>query len=231
MTEVTVYAQRRAPDGLFSGCPHVHAVTDEGYFVLQGTGAVEFHDLEHGYRRLELNPGHYAHFSPLIMHRLISDGDLVILGIMGNAGLAERGEARIYFGLEVDGDTHRFNELMALPKEMGLEGALQRRDLAVQGYAILMNLWQSDREGYFKELRRFFGKHTEAMSSYAHSLSEQVQRGPMAWAKTTISRIDQLPALPSASPEVLFNTRGTESAFGMCGVLRPILSLEKVASS
>ena len=28
------------------------------------------------------------------MHRLISDGDLVILGLMGNAGLAERGEAR-----------------------------------------------------------------------------------------------------------------------------------------
>ena len=88
---VYVYAQRAAPDGLYSGCPHVHAVTDEGYFVLQGHGSVEFHDLESGYRKLDLEPGQYVHFPPLVMHRLISDGELVILGMMGNAGLAEAG--------------------------------------------------------------------------------------------------------------------------------------------
>src|SRR5688572_4904008 len=93
LTEVHVYAQRRAPDGLYSGCPHVHAVTDEGYYVLRGRGAVEFHDLEHGYRRMALETGQYVHFPPLVMHRLISEGDLAILGMMGNAGLAERGEA------------------------------------------------------------------------------------------------------------------------------------------
>jgi mannose-6-phosphate isomerase-like protein (cupin superfamily) len=228
MTEVTVYAQHRAPDGLYSGCPHIHAVTDEGYFVLQGTGAVEFHDLVHGYRRLELKPGHYAHFPPLIMHRLISDGDLVILGIMGNAGLAERGEARIYFGPQVDVDTDRYNEAMALPKKLGLDGALQRRDLAVTGYQTLLNLWKNDREGYDHELRRFFAKHAETMSSRAGMLTEQVQKGPIAWAQATSSRIAQLPAIPAASSEVFFNTRGTESAFGMCGVLRPILSLERM---
>jgi mannose-6-phosphate isomerase-like protein (cupin superfamily) len=106
LTEVHVYAQRRAPDGQFSGCPHVHAVTDEAYFVLQGTGSVEFHDLTTGYRRLDLQPGHYVHFPPLIMHRLISVGDLVILGMMGNAGLAERSEARIYFGPDVSPQVH-----------------------------------------------------------------------------------------------------------------------------
>ena len=78
LTEVHVYAQRPAPDGKFSGCPHVHAVTDEGYFVLQGRGEVEFHDLENGFRRLPLEPGQYVHFPPLVMHRLISDGQLVI---------------------------------------------------------------------------------------------------------------------------------------------------------
>ncbi len=88
LTEVYVYAQRPAPDGLFSGCPHVHAVTDEGYFVLQRTGFVEFHDLESGHRKLPLEPGQYVHFPPLILHRLVSDGNLIILGMMGNAGLA-----------------------------------------------------------------------------------------------------------------------------------------------
>ncbi len=90
LTEVHVYAQHPAPDGKFSGCPHVHAVTDEGYFVLQVNGSVEFHDATNGYRQLSLEPGQYVHFPPLMMHRLISDGDLIILGMMGNASLAER---------------------------------------------------------------------------------------------------------------------------------------------
>ncbi len=159
LTEVHVYAQRPSPDNRFSGCPHVHAVTDEGYFVLQGTGSVEFHDLTTGFRTLDLAPGHYVHFPPLIMHRLISDGDLVILGMMGNAGLAERGEARIYFGPEVDADPARFEELLSLPKRLGLEGARQRRDAAVAAYQNLMRLWQDDRPAYFAELNRFFAVH------------------------------------------------------------------------
>jgi len=230
MTEVTVYAQRRAPDGNYSGCPHVHAVTDEGYFVLQGSGAVEFHDLTHGYRRLELKPGHYAHFPPLIMHRLISDGDLVILGIMGNAGLAERGEARIYFGPEIDTDPSRYTEAMALPQKLGPEGALQRRDLAVTGYLVLMDLWANNRDAYFAELRRFFTRHTEAMAAQSSTLVQQVQQGPAAWAQATTARIAQLPDLVSSSSEIFLNTRGTDSALGMCGVLRPILSLQKFSS-
>ncbi len=114
LTEVHVYSQRPAPDGLFSGCPHVHAVTDEGYFVLSGQGWVEFHDRDHGCRRLDLAPGDYVHFPPLVMHRLVSTDALVILGIMGNGGLAERGEARIYFGPEVDASPTRFVPCSAL---------------------------------------------------------------------------------------------------------------------
>jgi mannose-6-phosphate isomerase-like protein (cupin superfamily) len=228
LTEVHVYAQRRAPDGQFSGCPHVHAVTDEGYFVLQGTGSVEFHDLTTGYRTLDLKPGHYVHFPPLIMHRLISDGDLVILGMMGNAGLAERGEARIYFGPEVDVDPNRLQELLALPKKLGLEGALQRRDAAVAGYQILMKMWHEDRPAYFKELKRFFAVHCQAMEKQSDAFQEQVDRGPFAWAAATRHRIEQLPAMPVISPEVHLSRRGTESALGMCGVLRPILSLESL---
>jgi len=228
LTEVTVYCQRPAPDGVFSGCPHVHAVTDEGYFVLQGHGSVEFHDLKNGYRKLPLQPGHYVHFPPLIMHRLVSDDNLVILGMMGNAGLAERGEARIYFGPEVDADPARFEELMTLPKRLGLEGALQRRDAAVAGYRHLMNLWQDDREAYYKELRRFFETHNRAMVSKGPEFLLQVQQGPLAWAETTMARISQLPSFSSEEVPVFMNRRGSESAFGMCGVLRPILSLEKV---
>jgi mannose-6-phosphate isomerase-like protein (cupin superfamily) len=231
LTEVHVYAQRPAPDGVFSGCPHVHAVTDEGYFVLQGTGAVEFHDLKNGYRRLALDPGQYVHFPPLIMHRLISDGDLVILGMMGNAGLAERGEARIYFGAEVDADPKRFDELVSSPKRLGLEGALQRRDIAVQAYQNVMQLWQEDRSAYFAELKRFFEVHCRAMAAKSEELLHQVELGPIAWGNETRRRLAALPAWPEASTEVQISRRGSESALGMCGVLRPILSLESLSAS
>lgn len=226
LTEVHVYAQRPGPDGRFGGCPHVHAVTDEGYYVLAGTGRVEFHDLEHGHRMLELRPGDYAHFPPMVMHRLVSDGDLVILGMMGNAGLAERGEARIYFGPEVDVDATRFAEFVALPKAKGLEGALDRRDAAVAGYAHLMDLWRNDREAYFAELRRFFNTHSKAMAEKRDELLEQVEAGPLAWGRATRERVERLPSPPDAGTDVKLNRRGAESALGMCGVLRPILKLD-----
>jgi mannose-6-phosphate isomerase-like protein (cupin superfamily) len=228
LTEVHVYAQRPAPDGKFSGCPHVHAVTDEGYFVLQGRGEVEFHDLTNGFRRLPLEPGQYVHFPPLVMHRLISEGDLVILGMMGNAGLAESGEARIYFGPEVDAESARFSQLVSLPKQLGLEGALQRRDHAVAAYQQFMQLWQRDRDVYFAELRRFIDLHCREMARLSDTLLAQVQAGPMGWGQTTAARIQALPARPNVPPQVQLNRRGDESAFGMCGLLRPMLTLESL---
>ena len=226
LTEVHVYAQRPTPDGALSCCPHVHAVTAEGYYVLRGAGAVEFHDLEHGFRTLELRTGQYVHFPSWVMHRLISDGSLVILGIMANAGLAERGEARIYFGAEVDADPARFEELMSLPRRRGLDGALERRDAAVRGYQSLMRLWHEDRPGYFAELRRFFNFHAHAMSARKEELLTFVQRGPQAWSEQTVRHLQALPSIETSAAPVQLNRTGTDSGLGMCGVLRPILSLQ-----
>lgn len=231
LTEVHVYCQRPAPDGMFSGCPHVHAVTDEGYFVLRGRGHVEFHDRVNGMRTLPLEPGHYVHFPPLVMHRLVSanaSDPLVILGMMGNAGLAERGEARIYFGAEVDADPAKFSELLSLPKREGLDGAIKRRDAAVAGYQKLIELWRSDRDAYFAELSRFIETHCRAMAAKAAEFDHQVDAGPIAWANATRARIAALPGVPEASTDVFVNASGTESAFGMCGVLRPMLTLKTV---
>ena len=228
LTEVVVYAQRPAPDGAFSGCPHVHAVVDEGYFVLQGTGHVEFHDLDNGLRKMPLSPGQYVHFPPMVMHRLVSDGELIILGMMGSAGLAERGEARIYFGRHADEDAALFAELLSLPKRLGLEGALRRRDAAVAAYQELMTLWSSDRDAYFAELSRFFDAHCRAMAAKADAFADQIARGPDAWSAQAKRRLAALPARPTTPTDVYTNARGSESAFGMCGVLRPILKLDRV---
>lgn len=226
LTEVHVYEQRPAPDGLFSGCPHVHAVTDEGYFVLSGRGWVEFHDLHYGYRKLDLAPGDYVHFPPLVLHRLVSIGTLVILGIMGNGGLAERGEARIYFGPEVDASPERSAALASLPRHHGLEGALDRRDAAVGAYRNLLALWEQDRPAYFAELERFFACHCAAIAEKAGEFREEVRRGPQSWARATNERLDALPQMKESQGDVFFNHRGDEEALGMCGVLRPMLRLE-----
>lgn len=230
LTEVHVYAQRPAPDGKLSGCPHVHAVTDEAYFVLRGGGSVELHDLRNGFRTLPLAAGDYVHFPPLVMHRLISDGELVILGIMGNAGLAERGEARIYFGADVDADPSRFEQLVGLPTDRGLEGALDRRDASVRAHMRLIELWSADRDAYFTELARFFKIHCDAMADRADTLAEQVRDGPMASAAATLRRIDKLPEFEKGRAEIQINRRGQDFALGMCGELRPILSLETFGS-
>lgn len=231
LSEVHVYAQRPAPDGRFSGCPHVHAVTDEAYFVLGGTGSVEFHDLEHGYRTLALSPGDYVHFPPMVMHRVISAGDLVILGVMGGAGLPERGEARVYFGADVDENSRAFDGLMNLPRVQGLDGALRRRDASVTAYQRLMRMWHQDKGAYFAELRRFFNVHCEAMAARRESLLAQVERGPLAWAEETARRIRELPAPPRHARPIELNRRSGDGdagapALGMCGVLRPINSLQ-----
>ncbi len=64
LTQLTVYDQRPAPDGMMSGSPHVHAVTDEGYYVMSGKGSVELHDLANGFRTVDLSPGRYLQFPP-----------------------------------------------------------------------------------------------------------------------------------------------------------------------
>lgn len=231
LTEVKVYEQRPAPDGLCSGCPHVHAATDEGYFVLEGRGYVEFHDPKHGFRRLDLSTGDYAHFPPWTVHRLVSIDGLLILGMMGNAGLAEAGEARIYFGPEIDADPEAFTYWTSLAKAKGLEGALERRDKAVEGYAFLVDLWnQGDREGYTGELRRFFQQHAKAMAARREDFTDKVRQGPLQWAGNTLDRLNELPEVRPGDGEVFINRRGKESAFGMCGVLRPLLQLEKIPS-
>lgn len=227
LTELTVYDQRPAPDGLMSGSPHVHAVTDEGYYVLSGKGRVELHDLENGFRTVDLSPGRYLQFPPGTLHRLVSTDHLVLLAVMGNAGLAERGDARIYFGKAVDEDPDEFDRLTGLAKAKGLEGALDRRDAAIRAYMGLVELWTKDQPAYYMELARFIRVHMQASARQVSSFSRAVEAGPMAWGQRFRKRLENLPrGLEEAGPILHVPPSGT--TLGMCGVLRPVTSFEVV---
>ncbi|NOZ33127.1 MAG: cupin domain-containing protein, partial [Alphaproteobacteria bacterium] len=131
LTHVHVYDMRPGPDGRMSGCAHVHAITDEGYFVLAGTGSLELHDADNGFRVIPLEKGRYVQFSAGTVHRTVSNGGLEILVVIGNGGLAEHGDARIYFGPAADEDSREYDRLSALSDQGGLESALRRRDASV----------------------------------------------------------------------------------------------------
>lgn len=221
LTHLTVYGQRLAPDGKHSGCAHVHAITDEAYYVISGKGAVELHDLEHGFRSVPLSAGSYVQFAPGTLHRAVNGGDLVVLGIMGNAGLAERGDARIFFGPQADADPALYQDLWSLPARKGLEGGLERRDRSVAAYMDLLKLWDSDRAAYRKALSAFVDLHTRNMASLRERFQSVVQQGPASWLHTAFARIDGLPSLIETP---LAERVGAEEQpkFGMCGVLRPL---------
>jgi len=230
LTHLTVYDQRLAPDGLNSGSPHVHAITDEAYYILSGTGRVELHDVEHGLRTVELKPGQYLQFPPCTLHRIISTDHLVILAVMGNAGLAERGDARIYFGKAVDDNPDEFMRLVGLAKTKGLDGALERRDAAVKAYMGLMKLWETDRKAYSAELKRFTKVHLSAMENIKPKFADAVAQGPLHWGQVSQQRIE---ALPDAKPDydAAFHDGQADLAYGMCGILRPVLSLKPVSDT
>ncbi len=156
--------------------------------------------------------------------RLLS---LTILVVMGNAGLAERGDARIYFGKAVDENPEEFGRLTGLAKTKGLEGALDRRDASIRAYRGLLELWEKDREAYFAELERFIGAHLEAMSEKKVSLREAVEAGPVSWGRRSTARLDLLPEGREKLTPVLF-VPGRDTAFGMCGILRPVTGLQEV---
>ncbi len=223
ISHMSVYEDRPAPDGLNSGCGHVHAITDEAYFCVAGEGWLELHDLDHGFRQVPLSPGAYVQFSPGTIHRVVSTAGLQVVVIMGNAGLAERGDARIYFGAEVDNDPDRYAELAALPKLKGRPGALERRDASVAAYMKLMALKGSDPSAYSAEVNRFVSCHFAAAAAKRETFEAVVRAGPVAWAETALARVRSVPDQPLAPLTVgQPASPGDEPILGMCGLLRPV---------
>lgn len=226
LTLLTVYEDRPAPDGQHSGCAHVHAVTDEAYFVVAGSGFLELHDAANGFRRMPLAPGAYVQFTPGTIHRVVSTGGLEVIVVIGNAGLAERGDARIYFGPDVDADADEYARLASLPKTNGRAGALERRDASVTGYMELMALLDRDPDAYRVEVTRFVEHHYRAMAELRAPLSAIVDAGPVHWARLARDRVEALPG-GVAPAETLVTAPVEEPILGMCGTLRPVSGLHQ----
>jgi mannose-6-phosphate isomerase-like protein (cupin superfamily) len=225
ISRVVVYAQHPSPDGQHGGSPHIHSVTDEAYYVTKGTGWVELHDLERGFRRVRLEPGTYVDFEPGVLQRLVNEDGLELLAIMGNAGLPEAGDARMYFGPEVDASPERYEELWTLPRRKGLEGALERRDRAVEAYGKLLQLWESGRDAYFAELRRFIETANRAAEAKKEAFGPHIESGPQAKLEKVRARLAHLGSAEE-HPVVRKQPQAEMVALGMCGQLYTVLQPE-----
>ena len=228
ITHLKVYDQRPGPDGIKAGCAHIHALCDEAYLGVKGAGAVELHDPELGFRTVPIEPGTYVQFPPGTLHRSVCYEDFEVVAVMGNSGLPERGDARIYFGPEVDADAQEFERLKGLAAD-GLDGALARRDASTEAYGRLLALWQSDREAYGAELRRFFDCHCATLADRRAELESVVRAGPLAGAQESLTRIQMLP-MEARRGTIMRAEAGSDGVkLGMCGLLRQISHLSDIA--
>jgi len=229
LTHLKIYEDRPAPDGKHSGCAHVHAVTDEAYYAVAGEGYLELHDPENGFRVAPLAPGAFVQFTPGTIHRAVSTGGLEVVVVIGNAGLAERGDARIYFGPDVDADPHEYRRLAGLPKENGRAGALERRDASIEGYIALMALRESDSKAYLGEVARFVDLHCREIEALQDRFAAIVEAGPGRWTEVLRERIGALPARTGVA-DTLTAAPSDEPILGMCGTLQPVGGLQALAT-
>ena len=141
MTHLKVY-DSSAPDGLPGDSPHVHFACTEAYIVVAGRGAVQTLGCS-GFKEMDLARGRLIWFTPGSIHRLINlDGQLEIEVLMQNAGLPEAGDFVLTFPPEVLADRQAYLEVASLASSGHVytsseEAARRRRDLAVEGFALL----------------------------------------------------------------------------------------------
>lgn len=210
VTHLTVYPR--------SGTPHMHLCCAESYVVTGGSGHVQTLTLK-GYKETPLKPGAVVWFPPGTIHRLINDGDLEIVVLMQNSGLPEAGDAVMTFPAEVVADPLAYSRAASLPPS-GLEGAFERRELAVAGFEVLRDATVA---GDLGPLKQFHSAAIKLVRPHIPQWRARWVEGAMRVAKDTGRELDWLangiaPHLSFADVHEL--AEPTESGRrGMCGLL------------
>ena len=212
-----------AADGTRGGSPHLHTASTEGYLVLAGKGSVQTLSAQ-GFEVTPLAPGTVAWFTPGTVHRLINDdGELEILTLMSNAGLPEAGDAVLTFPADIVTDPAEYAARAALPS-VGTSNELaaaarRRRDLALRGFADLVERASADLEGTLAQL---YAASTALVTGRVESWRDIVSSGPAAQTDATWRQLDALAAGRAGE----LHDSGIRAAsldgrerFGMCGIL------------
>ncbi|NYD67043.1 cupin domain-containing protein [Agromyces atrinae] len=206
-----------APDGVIGGSPHVHVVSTEAYVVVGGSG--ELHTLDaSGYRERPIAAGDVVWFSPGVIHRAVSHGDLEVRVVMQNAGLPEAGDAIMTFPDEILADAEAYRAAAALPTGADAgAAALARRDLAVRGFVVLRDAVLA---GDPDALTRFYDRVTSLVAPRAAEWRATWDASVAEVTRATDIQLDDLAA--GRAPQLAGGRVATADpidAFGMCGRL------------
>ncbi len=193
VTHLKVY-DTLAPDGLVGGSPHLHFACTEAYMVIAGRGAVQTLGAG-GFREVLLEPGRLVWFTPGLIHRLINlDGKLEILVLMQNAGLPEAGDFVLTFPQEILADEQAYLNAASLAPSGHVytsseAAAYRRRDLAVDGFAVLRERFEL--EG-IAALEAFYREALKLVRPKLDTWREVWEQGPLAAAQQTGEHLETL---------------------------------------
>lgn len=188
ITRLRVY-DTVGPDGQRGGTPHFHLMCSETYFVLEGSGAVELIDGA-GFARVALEPYSALVFSPGTIHRLINpNGDLLILVLMANAGLPERGDNVVCFPDEFLSDDARFAQAMKINSP---EEAYRRKDRGIEGFLTLKAAFEQSVESGRAALRRIYQHAAARTAGQRAEWADVVRQGALAQTKQSLDHLSDL---------------------------------------
>lgn len=211
------------PDGLPGGSPHIHLCCSEAYIVVGGRGAVQTLSGT-GFAEHELVPGAVLWFTPGTVHRLVNDGGLEIVVVMGNSGLPEAGDAVLTFPPEVLADRERYAAAVGLPgggaPGTDITAAYRRRDLAIEGFGGLRDAVERDGPD---AMAAFYAAAVALKQPQLDTWRDRWQAGALAAAQVTGEHLDALRRgdgshLAAAAVHAL-PAPVERGRLGMCGLL------------
>jgi mannose-6-phosphate isomerase-like protein (cupin superfamily) len=226
LTHLRVY-DTAATDGVIGGSPHLHLASAEAYIPIAGEGEVQTLSGT-GEETFPLRPGQIVWFEPGVIHRLVNtDGALELLVIMQNAGLPEAGDAVFTFPDDIVADDLAYLDAAMLrgsSEEERIASALERRDLAVEGFGALLAASRAGDEG---PLRSFLERSASLKRGLLAEWQSLVEAGPVEAIRKTQHDLE---LLQQGSIAELVRARVRSNGpderrpgIGMCGLLQAYL--------
>jgi len=216
ISRVDVYSSM-APDGKRSGTPHIHLACDEMYYGLRGTGFVELISYD-GFERRPVTPGDAVCFTPGTIHRAINpNGDLVILVIMQNKGLPERGDVAFCFPHDTLSSEPLYRQTMFVDDE---GSAQRRRDLGVLGFNRLKQAFDESLETGRHLLDEFYHFAIQRTRDQYFQWRRVIEQGPHVEVKRSQQILDVLEddSIESLQLGRAFTANPTpQTTLGYCG--------------
>jgi mannose-6-phosphate isomerase-like protein (cupin superfamily) len=175
-----------SPDGVRGGSAHVHLTCTESYVVIGGSGRLQTLS-SRGFEEIDLHARQVVWFTPGVVHRLVSNGDLDIIIVMQNGGLPESGDCILSFPEQYLKDRARYREAVALPpveegRELVDAAARRRKDLSITGFAALRQAMERDG---FAALEAFYRDAAALVEGDRERWTSVWQQGAVQATETT----------------------------------------------